>query len=105
MAKTVIGTAYDGVRGAKLEFGTFTVAHSTLAAQAAEEVTASFDGVQSGDIIFVNPRSLTAGLNYRGSRVSASDVVAVALRNDSTQSVAAATTTYEYLVVKTGGDA
>lgn len=105
MAVTIKGTIYDGVRGAKIEFGTFTVSHATIAAQIGAEATTTLDGLASGDLVFCNPRQLTAGLNYRGARVTAADTIGVAVRNDSTQSVAISTVTYEYIAIKFGGDA
>lgn len=105
MAVTVKGTAYDGVRGAKVEFGTFTLNPTTIAAASESEVTTSFDGLASGDLVFVNPRALTSGLHVKGARVTASDVLGVTLRNELTTSVDGAEITYDYLVVKFGGDA
>lgn len=105
MAVTVKGTAYDGVRGAKLEFGTFTLNPVTINAGVQAESTLAFDGVASGDLVFVNPRSLTTGLHVIGARVTASDVLGVTLRNELTTNVDGAEITYDYLVVKFGGDA
>lgn len=105
MAKTVKGTAYDGVRGAKIEFGTFTLNPSTITAATQAETTLAFDGVASGDLVFVNPRSLTTGLHVIGARVTASDVLGVTLRNELTTDVDGASITYDFLVVKFGGDA
>jgi len=105
MAVTVKGTAYDGVRGAKIEFGTVTLDPTTINAGAQAELTVAFDGVASGDLVFVNPRSLTTGLHVVGARVSASDVVGITLRNELTTNVDGASVTYDYLVAKFGGDA
>lgn len=105
MAVTIKGTIYDGVRGAKVEFGTFTLNPTTINAASESEVTTTFDGVASGDLVFVNPRSLTAGLHVKGARATAADTVGVTLRNELTTSVDGAEITYDYVVVKFGGDA
>lgn len=105
MAVTVKATAYDGIRGAKLEFGTFTLDPVTINAAVQAETTIAFDGVALGDLVFVNPRSLTTGLHVIGARVTAADVVGVTLRNELTTNVDGASITYDYFVVKFGGDA
>lgn len=105
MAVTIKGTAYDGVRGAKIEFGTFTLNPTTINAGVQAEHTTAFDGVASGDLVFVNARSLTTGLHVTGARVTAADVLGVTLRNELTTNVDGAEITYDYLVVKFGGDA
>lgn len=105
MAVTIKGTIYDGVRGAKVEFGTFTIDPASLGAAAEAEETLTLDGVASGDLVFVNPRNLTAGLFAKGARVTAADTIGVILRNELTTSVNGGSITYDYLVVKFGGDA
>lgn len=105
MAKTVKGTAYDGVRGAKIEFGTFTLNPTTINAGVQAESTIAFDGVASGDLVFVNPRQLTTGLHVIGARVTAADVLGVTLRNELTTNVDGAEITYDYIVVNFDGEA
>lgn len=105
MAVTIKGTIYDGVRGAKVEFGTFTIDPASLNAATEAEETLTLDGVASGDLVFVNPVSLTAGLLVKGARVTAADTIGVTLRNELTTSVNGSSVTYHYLVVKFGGDA
>jgi hypothetical protein len=102
MAKTVKGTINDSVKGGSIEFGTFTLDPVTINAATQAETTVAFDGVASGDLVFVNPRSLTTGLHHTGARVTAADVVGVTLRNELTTNVDGASITYEYLVVKFG---
>lgn len=105
MAVTKKGEMYDGVRGAKVEFGTFTLNPASLTTGAQAETTLSFDGLASGDLVFVNPRALTTGLHVIGARVSAADELGVTLRNELTTTVDGGEITYDYLVVKFGGDA
>lgn len=105
MAVTVKGTIYDGVRGAKVEFGTLTYNPASLLTVAEAEGTIAFDGVAAGDLIFVTPRALTAGLVCKGARVTASDVVGITVANFSTGTVDGGEITYDYVVVKFGGDA
>lgn len=105
MAVTIKGTDYDGVRGAKLEFGTFTLDPTTVTAATQAEFTATMDGLASGDLVFVNPRALTTGLHVIGARASAADTIAVTLRNELTTDVDGGSITYDYLVAKFGGDA
>jgi len=105
MAVTIKGTIYDGVRGAKIEFGTFTIDPASLNAATEAEETFTIDGVASGDLVFVSPQSLTAGLLVKGARVTAADTIGVTLRNELTTSVNGGSVTYSYLVVKFGGDA
>lgn len=105
MAVTIKGTMYDGVRGAKVEFGTLTLDPTTISASSQAEFTLTVDGVASGDLVFVNPRALTTGLSPVGARVTAADTVGITLKNHLTSSVDGASVTYDYLVVKFGGDA
>lgn len=101
MAKTVKGTLYDGARGAKVEFGTFTLDPDTINAGTSAETTLSFDGVASGDLIFVTPRSLTGYLVEKGVRATGTDEIGVTLHNMSnTDNVDGASITYDYLVLK-----
>lgn len=100
MAKTIKGGINDGVRGGAVEFGTFTLNPTTITAATQAEVTVAFDGVASGDIVMVNPRSLTTGLHVIGARVTAADVVGVTLRNELTTNVDGGEITYDYIVVK-----
>ena len=102
MAKTIKGAINDGVRGGSVEFGTFTLDPVTINAAVQAETTIAFDGVASGDLVFVNPRSLTTGLHHTGARVTASDVLGVTLRNELTTNVDGGSITYDYLVVKFG---
>lgn len=102
MAVTKKGTIHDGVKGASIEFGTFTIDPASLNPLAEAEETFALDGVNTGDLIFINPISLTAGLHAKGARVTATDVVGVTLRNDNTQAVNGGSITYGYFVVRFG---
>lgn len=102
MAVTKKGTIHDGVKGASIEFGTFTIDPASLNAATEAEETLALDGVNTGDLIFINPVSLTAGLQTKGARVTATDVVGVTFRNNTTQAVNGGSVTYQYLVVKFG---
>lgn len=105
MAVTVKGTIRDGVRGAVVEFGTFTLDPAAINANAQSEHTLSFDGLTTSDLVFINPKQLTSGLRVVGARVTAADVLGVTLANETTGSVNGSSVTYDYLIVKFGGDA
>lgn len=101
MAKEVKGTMYDGVRGAKVEFGTFTLNPDTINAGTEAETTLSFDGVVSGDLIFVTPRELDGYLVEKGTRVTDTDEIGVTLINTgNTDNVDGAERTYDYIAFK-----
>ena len=105
MAVTVKGTMYDGVRGAKVEFGTFTLDPATINTSAEAETTLSLSGAVAGDLIFASPRSLTTGLVMKGVRVTTTDTIGVRIANLLTSSVNGGSVTYDYLIMKFSGDA
>jgi len=101
MAKTVKGTMYDGVRGAKVEFGTFTLDPDTINAGTDAETTLSFDGVVSGDQVFINPQQLDGYLVATGARVTGTDEIGVNLLNSSnTDNLDGSSRTYDYIAIK-----
>lgn len=100
MAVTVKGTINDGVRGGKVEFGTFTIDPASINAASEAESTLTLDGVATGDLVFVNPHSLTAHLVAKGARVTAADTIGVTLYNSHTAAVDGGSITYDYIVVK-----
>lgn len=96
----VVAEIFDGVRGGNVEFGTLSLNPTTIAASSQDEFTLSLSGAASGDMLMVNPRSLTTGLSVVGARVSASGVAAISLKNHLTSSVDGAAVTYDYMLVK-----
>lgn len=102
MAVTEKAVQYDGIRGASLEFGTLTFDPATLAAAAEAEATVAFDGASVGDLVFVTPRALDAGLVCKGARVTTADVVGLTVANFSTGSVNGGSVTYDFIIVKFG---
>lgn len=105
MAVAVKGSMYDGVRGAKIEFGTFTLNPASLNSSSEAETTLALEGAVAGDLIFATPRALTTGLVMKGVRVTTTDTIGVHLANILTAAVDGAEATYDYLIVKFSGDA
>jgi len=104
MAVSVKGTMFDGVRGGDVEFGTFTLNPDTINTNAEAETTLTLAGVKSGDLVFVNPRSLDTSLVAKGARVTATDEIGVRIANVSAASVNGGEVTYDYQVFKFHGN-
>lgn len=94
--------AYDGVRGAKLEVGTFTMNVDTVSGNSEAETTTSFLGVSSGDSIFLNSRQLDASVVVKEVRVTGTDEIGVNFLNPNTTDVDPSEVVLDYLVFKTG---
>ena len=95
---------YDGVRGGKVEFGTFTLNPASIATDTEAETTVALTGVVSGDVIFITPRSLDGYLVAKGARVTGAGEIGVTLINTGNTAVDGAEITYDYLVVKSAGE-
>lgn len=91
----------DGVRGARVEFGTVTSANpASIAAGANGTVTLAITGVDTTDLVFVNARSLADGLLVVGATVTGTDEVTVDLVNTTAGAVDDAASDYDYVLVK-----
>lgn len=97
----VKATIQDGVRGATLEFGTATSDNpASIAAGAEGSATLTITGADTGDMIFVSPRGLLAGLAVADVTVTATDTVVVKLVNTSAGALDDAAASYDYMLVK-----
>lgn len=105
MAETVKATMYDGVRGGKVKFGTFTLDPASIGARTEAETTLAIAGVTSGDLVFVNPRSLDGYLLPKGARVSGDGEIGVTLVNHGDTAVNGASITYDFIVLHAGSTA
>jgi hypothetical protein len=93
--------ATDNMRGADVEFGTFSVDPASIAAFAQGTVAVTVTGARTGDIVFVSPQTLTAKLLAVGATVTASDQVTVRLQNvDGGAAVDGASTTWNYVLIR-----
>jgi hypothetical protein len=93
------GEIRDGVRGAWVEFGTFTLDPASINdnAQGAEAVAIS--GAKAGDLVFVSPEAFDTGLIPAGAKVTNTDEVTVYINNESGGAVNGASKTWNYILV------
>lgn len=99
MAKS--GEIRDAVRGAWVEFGTFTLDPASIAAAAQGTTTVTITGAKTGDLIFVNAEALDNRLIPAGAKVTSADTVTVYLNNayDATTAVDGASKTWDYILI------
>lgn len=99
MAK--VGEIRDAVRGAWIEFGTFTLDPASIAAAAQGSTTVTITGAKTGDMIFASPEGLDNRLGNAGIKVTATDTATVYLNNlyDATTAVDGGSKTWNYLLI------
>jgi len=92
----------DGVRGATIEFGTVTGADPAAVVSDAEgNVVLTIEGADTGDLVFITPRGLAAGLVIVEATVTAADTVTLkALNATETASIDDAASSFDYMLVK-----
>lgn len=71
----------ESVKGAWLEFGTFTLDAASIAAGAQGIETVTVAGVEEGDQVFVNARALPQDAVIGGAKVTAADTISVYINN------------------------
>ena len=92
---------YDGVRGARVEIGTVTSANpASIAAGGVGTVALTITGVDTTDLVFLNPRALANGLVMVKATVTAADTVTVSLLNTTAAAIDDAASDYDYLLTK-----
>lgn len=101
MAYTKKAEIADAVKGAWVEFGTFTLNPASLAAATKVGVAVTVSGVKAGDSVFVNPQDLDYGIVVTGAKVTADNEVTVYINNtyDATTAVDGADKTYDILIL------
>jgi hypothetical protein len=98
---TVKGEILEGVRGARVEFGTVTSSDPASINTLAEgTATLTISGVDSTDLVFLNPRGLVAGLIMKKATVTGANTVTVTLFNGTAGSVNDAASDYDYVLIK-----
>ena len=101
MAKIVLGTAYDGVRGANIEFGTFTINPAEIAADVEGDETVTMANLAVGDYVVVQaPSALESGLIVKGATVTDANELTVTLQNATESAITGAERTYFYVAYK-----
>lgn len=98
---TKLGEIRDSVRGAWIEFGTFTLDPASVAAASQGVETVAITGAKTGDLIFVNPEALENRVAVVGAKVTDTDEVSVYINNlyDATTAVDGGSKTYNYMLV------
>lgn len=97
----IFGEIVDGVRGARVEFGTVTSSDPASINTLSEgTATLTITGVDTTDLVFVNPRGLVAGLIVKKVTVTGANTVTVTLFNGTGGSVNDGATDYDYILVK-----
>lgn len=101
MATVVKGQIRDGVKGAWVEFGTFTLDAASIAAAAQGIETVTITGAKVGDLIFLNEEAPVTKLQNSGGKVTATDTVSVYLNNtyDATTAVDQTSKTFNYILI------
>lgn len=92
---------FNSVQGARVEIGTITSSNPASIAAAAEgTATLTITGVDSTDLVFLNPRALAAGLIMKKATVTGADTVTVTLFNGTGLAVDDVATDYDYVLIK-----
>jgi len=101
MATVVKGQIHDGVNGAWIEFGTFTLDPASIAAAAQGVETVTITGAKTGDQVFVNAQALPLMAIMAGAKVTATDTISLYLNNayDSVTAVDIASKTFDYMLI------
>lgn len=95
------GEIVDGARGGRVEFGTVTSADpASIAAGAVGTVALTITGVDTTDLVFLNPRALADGLVMVDATVTADDTVTVSLLNTTAGAVDDSASDYDYCLFK-----
>jgi len=104
MAYVKKGEIQDGLKGAWVEFGTFTLDPASIAAAGKGTETVAITGVDTGDLVFVNGEDLAAMITVTGAKVTAADVVSVYINNmyDATTAVDGGEKTFSIMIVHLG---
>lgn len=101
MAYTKKAEVVESVKGAWLEFGTFTLDPASIAAGAQGIETVTISGVEVGDQVFVNPQALEQDIAVVGAKVTAADTVSLYINNPDAGggAVNSASLTYDIMIV------
>lgn len=98
---TVKGEILDGVRGARVEFGTVTSSDPAAITTLAEgTATLTITGADSTDLVFLTPRGLAAGLIVKKATVTGTDTVTVTIFNGTAGTINDGATDYDYVLIK-----
>jgi hypothetical protein len=98
---TVKGEIVDGVRGARVEFGTVTSSNpASIGAGAVGTATLTITGLDTTDLVFLNPRGIGTGLVMLKSTVTGTDTVTVTLYNPTAGAVDDGASDYDYVLIK-----
>ncbi len=101
MAYTKTAEILEGVRGAWIEIGTFTLDPASIAANSQGIETVTIAGLAVGDQCFVNPQAMATSMVCVGCKVTATDTLSVYLNNtiDATTAVDGAVKTYDVMII------
>ena len=78
---------------------TATIDPASVAANTVAEETFTVTGLTVGDMVVVNPPSLSAGLGIAGVRVSAADTLAIRFVNPTAGALDQASGTWEIIAI------
>lgn len=101
MAYTKKAEQTEGVKGAWLEWGTFTLDPAAIAAGAQGIETVTIDGIAVGDMVFIQAEALEQDISVVGSKVTADDTLSVYINNPDAggASVNGGNLTYNVIIV------
>lgn len=99
MSEVINARIEDSVRGGRIQFGTFTLDPSAIGDGAVGAESVDIAGIEAGDQIIVQPRTLTTDLVCTGALAGAGSIT-VYLSNTSGAEVNGAEVTYDYILLK-----
>ncbi len=101
MAYTKTAEIGDAVKGAWVEFGTFTLDAASIAAAAQGAETVAITGLAAGDNVFINAQAAPAMAIIAGCKVTDTDELTVYINNayDATTAVDMASLTFDVMIV------
>jgi len=98
---SVKGEIVDGVRGARIEFGTVESSNpASIAAGANGSCTLTISGADTTDLVFVSARELEDGLVVGNVTVTGTDTVTIELINTTAGAVDGAAQDFDYVLIK-----
>jgi len=101
MAYTKKAEIHDGVKGAWIEVGTFTLDPASIAAAAQGAETVEITGIAAGDNAFINAQAAPLMSIIAGCKVTDTDELTVYINNayDATTAVNVGELTWDVLIV------
>lgn len=101
MAYIKVAEIVDSVKGAWIEYGTFTLDAASIAAAAQGVETVTIAGLATGDGVFINAQAAPAMAILAGCKVTDTDELSVYVNNayDATTPLDMASLTFDVMII------